>query len=218
MDVGRGAGAVLRRWYVFLPLVILTVMAALRVEEGVRPQYETTATALLVPGDPPTDRPYGSIEDTNQALSIVLANGRSRAAIARLGLNPDYLIEARDNSDLLNVAVVDDSRDRSAATGEAVLAMARQELAQRQEAAGVPPRARTVMQILQTPSDWDVVEGAWRNAVMVGVVGVALSLLMTVLVDDLVAWLRRRGPDAGPSSTVRQTPPVGRRRRDLTKR
>lgn len=209
MNVGRGASAVLRRWYVFLPLLVLTVMAALRVEEGVRPQYESTATAILVPGDPPTDRPYGSIEDTNQALSIVLANGRTRAAIARLGLNPDYLIEARDNSDLLNVEVVDDSRERSVATGEAVLGMAREELAQRQEAAGVPPRARTVMQTLQAPSDWDVVEGAQRNAVMVGVIGVALSLLVTVLADDLVAWLRRRERGADPLTTTGEAPPGG---------
>ena len=195
MHVGRGAGALMRRWYVFLPLLALTAALAVRVGDGIHPQHESTATAILTSGTGAhSNRPYGDVLETNRVLSIVLTSPESRAAIERMGLEPRYSVIVRDNSSLLHVEVAAGSREQSVATSEAVLAMAREELARRQRAAGVPADARMGVQTIQAPAAEGAVHGSSRNMVMVGVAGLVVVWVITRLVDDLLLGAcRRRG-------------------------
>lgn len=194
MDVWRITVAVLRRWYVFLPLLVLTGFGALRVGDGVHPEYEVTATAVLVPGTEVSDveGPYGNRNDTTQVLTIVLDGPASREAVAEQGLTPDYEVSTRDRTSIINLTVLSDSSPVSLGTAEAVLELARQELKERQDAAGVPSAAQVGLQVLQAPSVTDVVaEGRTRNMAIVGLVGAALSLVVALLFDDLVTLLKR---------------------------
>lgn len=194
MDVWRITVAALRRWYILLPLLALTGYATLTVGDGVRPQYQVTATATLVPGSVGTEipSPYGGIVDTTGVLAIVLDNTSSRDQIEALGLNPAYEAAARTRSALIDISVLSDTPDESLETAEAVLELARQELADRQGAVGIPPRAQLGLQVLQAPSVSDVVsDGKARNMAIVGIVGAALSLLLAVLFDDIVGLVRR---------------------------
>ncbi|NYF99033.1 hypothetical protein [Janibacter cremeus] len=199
MDVWRITVAVLRRWYVFLPLLVVSGLSAYAVGEGVHPQYEVTATAILVPGaqEAEIDNPYGSIESTSDVLSIVLDGPPVRDELEDQGLNPDYEIDTRSRSSIIDVTVLSDTRPESVATAEEVLEVAQRELSQRQDAAGLPKDTQISLEVLRAPALSQVVtDGRMRNMAIVGIAGAALSLLVAILFDDLVGiikrWVERR--------------------------
>ena len=195
MDVWHITVAALRRWYVLLPLLALTVLGAYFVGEGVHPQYEVMTTTTLVPGttDAEVENLYGNLNDTNHVISIVVGAAPARDAIEDQGLSPDYEIDARDRSSIMRVTVLTDSRKESLDTARAVIELTKQELAQRQEAADIPRGARISLQVLDPPSVSEVVsEGKMRNMAIVGLVGASLSLLVAVLFDDLIVLVKRR--------------------------
>lgn len=194
MDVWRITVASLRRWYILLPLLALTGLAAFAVGDGVRPQYQVTATAMLVPGTTQSEiaNPYSISEQTTTALSIVLNNSESRGQIAERGLGSEYETTARPRTTILDFSVLGATPEVGLETGQAVFELAQQELAERQGAAGVPTSAQVSVQILQPPTVSEVVEeGKLRNMAIVGILGAAVSLLVAVLFDDLVGLIRR---------------------------
>lgn len=195
MDVWQITVAALRRWYVFLPLLALTGLAAFMVGQGVAPQYEVRATAILVPGSVPTEieSPYGSMDSTATVLGIVLDDAATRERISAQGMQPDYEFTPRNRSRIVDIEVLSDSPERSLATGNELLALASQELADRQAEVGIPANAQVGLQVLQAPAVSDVVsEGKLRNMAVIGILGAALSLLVAVLFDDLVGLFRGR--------------------------
>lgn len=196
MDIWRITKAVLRRWYVFLPLAVLTVFAAQRVGAGIHPQYESTATAILVAGtgSTQTSSPYGGRDETGQVLSVVLNSLESREWVDAQGLNSDYEVHVNERSPFLNVIVLSDTPGESEDTADAVLDLAVEELAQRQTQSGIPTAAQIKLQVLQEPSvSVGVTDVSVRNMVVVGIIGVAISLQVTVLLDALMRSMGRSG-------------------------
>lgn len=211
MDVWRISITALRRWYILLPLLALTAFAAYAVGQGVRPQYEVNATAILVPGAVRSEisSPYGSMDSTNTVLAIVLGNIESRTHIADMGLDPDYQVSPQSRSTIMRFSVVSDSPEIALATGEEVLELARQELAARQEGVGIPSVSQIGLDVLQPPNvDAVVTDGKMRNMAVVGLLGGAVSLIVVVLFDDMVGLARRwahRRRVAPPSSRAQGT-------------
>lgn len=199
--------AVLRRWYVFLPLITLSAAGAYVVGQGVKPQYEVTATSILVPGMVEAEEatnPYGGMDNTTDVIVIVLGAPHTREALADRGLDPTYEVDTRSRTSIMDVTVLSATEQQATATAAALLEIAEQELADRQE--GVPERAQIKLQVLSEPALTDVVsEGKMRNMAVVGVVGAALSLLVTLLFDDLLGLFRRaraRKRQKGPADEV----------------
>lgn len=198
MDVWAITVAVLRRWYVFLPLLTLTVIAALWVGSRATEQSVATATVVLVPGSESSDveNPYGGIGETAQVLEIVLGSRVAHEALEEKGLSSDYLVDTRSQSRILDLSVTAATPEISLATAKEVLAMAREELSARQEEVGIPEAARVGVEVLRAPAVTDVVaDGKLRNMAVVGILGGAASLVVAVLFDDLVGLVvrRRRG-------------------------
>lgn len=194
MDVWRMTVALLRRWYVFLPLLVVTGATVFMVGEGINPEYEVTTTVVLVPGVQPSEfeNPYGTIDQTNVVLAVVLDAAGTRQKIADQGLDAEYEVVPRDRSRIMDLTVRNEASEVALATSEAVLAVAREELVERQGAVDIPPPAQIGLQVLQPPAVSDVVmAGKVRSMAVVGLVGGALSVLVTVLFDDLVGLVKR---------------------------
>lgn len=222
MDVWAITVALLRRWYVFLPLVALTGVAALGAGKSINPQYAVTATAVLVPGTQSSeiDNPYGSMDTTNTVLAVILDAEPARQAIEDDGFVRDYSANARTRSRIMDVSVSSEDPSLALASADAVLELARAELSQRQSAVGIPPAAQIDLQILRPPSVTEVVtSGKTRNVAVVGVLGFAFAVLVSVLFDDLVGllkrWRSRRRPSgadeerSGSSRSVGSSPGSG---------
>lgn len=195
MDVWRITVAAVRRWYVLLPLLALTVAASLAAGKGVHPEYDVTGTAMVVPGKTVSEvpNPYGNVDDANTAVGIVLNSPTVRSRIAAQGLDPAYEVVPQDRSTILNFSIRADDASVGTATGEAVIEAAEQELRNRQTKAGVPVNARYGIQILQAPALTAVVtNGKTRNMAIIGVLGAGMSLLVAVFFDDVVGLIRRR--------------------------
>src|SRR5690625_7098112 len=94
LDVWRITVATLRRWYIFLPLLALTLAAVHVVGQGVEPEYEVRATALITPGRAPAEvpNPYGGSTQASAAVAIVLTSVEMRSHVEAQGLLPTYEI------------------------------------------------------------------------------------------------------------------------------
>lgn len=195
MDVWRITVAALRRWYILLPLLALTGLAAYTVGNGVHPEYDSTGSVMVVPGQAgqTVPNPYGRVADANTVLGIVLNGPGARSQIGAKGLSTEFAISTVSRSTIANFTVRADDPDIAIATGQAVLDHAVAELDSRQASAGVPENERYTLEILQAPALTGVVtEGKLRNMAIVGVLGAAGSLVVAVLFDDIVGLIRRR--------------------------
>lgn len=195
MDVWAITLAALRRWYILLPLLGLTGWGAYVAGEGVAPEYEVRATALITPGREPqtTPNPYGGIDQANAAVAIVLNSTDTRDRLVAEGFVPGYEVTTESRSSIMVISVRGHEPGITVRTGEALLEAAAQELDGRQAAAGVPPSSRFGIQALAEPTLMDVVhEGKTRLQAIVGVVGAGLALTVAVLFDDIVGLVRRR--------------------------
>ena len=205
MDVWRITVAVLRRWYVFLPLMVVTVLATLQVGASTPTQHEVSATTILVYGSGSSDYEgaYGGRSDTTQVMGVILDAPEMRERIEAQGLERDYEVHTESDSALMEVTVLAGTKQQGMDTVEALLELTTQELQRRQTAAEVPRAAQIRMQVLQAPHVSEVVaEGKLRNMAVVGIVGASLSLLVAILFDDLTGLLarwrdRRREPTKG---------------------
>lgn len=194
MDVWRITVAALRRWYVLLPLLIVTGVAVIAAGNGVAPEYEARASAMIMPerAEGRVPNPYGGIDAANGAIGIVLNSVESRRAIQEQGLAADYEVGAQSRSSIFQLAVRADSPEVAEQTGVAVIELARQELITRQTDAGLPEAAQYSLSVLEPPAVISVVQtGKSRVQAVVGVLGAGLSLLVAVLFDDIVGLIRR---------------------------
>ncbi|WP_154795456.1 hypothetical protein [Occultella kanbiaonis] len=194
MDVWSITVAALRRWYILLPLLALTGGAAYLVGQGVKPEYEVEAAAIVIPGPDSADygNPYGSVADANSILGIVLNGPETRARVAAEGLVSSYTVSPASRSAVMSFGVRGDTPEEAVATGELVFQIASEGLAERQTAAGMPESAQYRIEVLQAPAVTAVVhDGKTRNMAVVGVLGAALSLLLAVLFDDIVGLIKK---------------------------
>ncbi|WP_210502839.1 YveK family protein [Nocardioides xinjiangensis] len=187
--------AALRRWYVLLPLLGVTVLLVLTAGRGVQPEYDVTGATMLVPGRdvPDVPNPYGGPAEANAAVGIVLNSPEVRQAIADQGLVASYEVAPQSRSTVMNFQVRSDTPEAGIETGVAVFEQAAKELRDRQNAAGIRLSQQYSIDVLQAPSvSAAVTDGKLRNMAVVGVLGGALSLAIAVFFDDVVGLLRRR--------------------------
>lgn len=224
MDVWRITVAAVRRWYILLPLLGVTALLAILVGNGVAPEYEARASAMLTPERSLTEgvapNPYGSITSASEAVSIVLNSVDSRNNVAGRGLIGSYEVGTAPRSAILQFTARGEDPDSVVETGNAVFELAADELATRQSDAGLPASSQYTLQVLEPPSVISVVQtGKTRVQAVIVLVGAAGSLLIAVLFDDIIGLLKRRRRarrDAHPSEATATTGPemgvVGDRR------
>ena len=200
MDIARLSAACLRRWYLLLPLLVLTGIGVVVVGDRVNPEYQSNGSILFYESavDSPEANPYGNAVPAASAMTVIATGGTFRSEIAEEGFSPDYEIEEANakpgtSSPMLAVLVRDGDPESALATRDAVIAKIGEELNARQAQLGVPVTARTSISVLDVPENVSTLTtGPLRAQIVVAVLGVALSFLIVVLVDDLILSARRR--------------------------
>jgi hypothetical protein len=212
VDLFDVARACARRWWVFLPLLLIVGWFSYDVYSSVKPVYYGNAVIGLTP--PSTkmyNAPQGVSLPRNGLLDIggadLIANMaavglREPAAVDRVvagGGLPEYvskMFPVSGNMSPLPLVMVECTNADAAAvtrTLELVIAQSQETLRSLQEQAHVPQDQMVAPFVVSPPSTPAAGTPArTRSTVAIFIAGAALSVLFTVVVDTLLGRLRAR--------------------------
>ncbi|MEV4621275.1 hypothetical protein AB0J74_21535 [Asanoa sp. NPDC049573] len=136
---------VVRRWYVAVPVVIVTLAAAVALGSAIQPEYKTAATVILVPpttsqaptangATPAPGNPWLRIGETAmaQAVQISASSGESRQKVVAAGGDSAYEITLVTRSSIMTVEISSDTSAKALATVEAVTKLISEEVVAQQ--------------------------------------------------------------------------------------
>jgi hypothetical protein len=190
-------GMAVRRWYVVLVGLMLTVPASYLAAQHVAPTYTMTArVVVLVPAKTvgTGGNPYLALGGLDAAVDVVAAGLSSdtiQEELARTGATSDVVTrDAATAAPILLMTVVGPTEETARAGVGVLVDEVAPTLASIQQSAGVTPDQRLRSEVLTT-SQHAVVsyKPLIRAAIMVLLAGGAFTLLITALIDSR---LRRR--------------------------
>lgn len=202
MDVWRILTTALRRWYVFIPLLVVSGVVALSAELAA-PEYSSEGVVQLVPpqqpvsadgeGIPEVQNPYLSGDVATSLLRYTAGSSAVRQRVVEQGNSPDYTLAAESRSAFLLVSATATSAGQAVSTGNAVIEIVREQLAAVQADAGIPESSRITVEVIdEVDSATSSASSRIQQIVLIGGVGAVVSFLLTVLIDDLLILRRRR--------------------------
>ena len=190
MDLWGLTIAVLRRWYITLPLLAMSLATAFMVGQRAQAEYEVIGSLLLVA--PPQTNPNPFADDhAAEILGIQVGSSSTRADMLAQGFSDGFELDYERGSPIMSMRVVSISATVAVETAEEVVARLDEALREGQMGRQVPNASRVTMDIVDAPDAVEpVVSGQLRLTAVIAVVGVILSLAFALLAD--VFLLRRR--------------------------
>lgn len=193
--------ALLRRWYVLLPGLVLAAAAAFGAWAVVSPSYERTATQVLLPGTgsvPNGDNPYLYMSGLGQAADVVVrALGSENIIDSVTDKYPGTTVDvSRDPTTSGPVIMIDiTARSDSAAAGalHSMISQTGAVLADIQSKENVPAKFRISVAPLTTDDRSTLKQKTRMMAAGGGGIGVlAITLMAAALLEGLSQRRRRR--------------------------
>jgi hypothetical protein len=197
-----------RRWYIVIPGLILTIAIAIAAWQVIRPDYERTATQLLLPGVasiPEKGNPYLYLGDLSQAADVLVTAMSSESELNSLlkGHPGAEIVIIRDpltpGPQILTTVTARNNAEAGEIL-EATIARTRQQLGSLQDVDGITSGNRIGIKSI-TVDDHSTLNQKTRA---LGVGGAALvMLLITLLTAGLVEGLstrRRRRTSRDPQN------------------
>ena len=204
MDIWRVLSAIIRRWYIIIPLLVATGAAALTIGHWVKPEYKTQAIINVVIGKATVQNvqakadqlqranPYLSVDYTASILEYSLKASSTQQDLAAAGLVGGYEVKAVPRSSFVGIDVTANDADLAMATAHGIVDRARRILAKRQSAID-PGTPRVSIEVLDNA---DAVSASTKGRLqaLAGVVAVGgiASVIITVLANDLLLLRHRR--------------------------
>lgn len=207
MDVWTVLTACVRRWYVFVPTLLVALAFAYTQMQAMPPAYLATSSATvvgpaLVPGQDPGEvievNPFeslgGSLNATGQVLTSMMDSDPKRTQFADAGVTAGY--EVSQDDAVIYFDVTGEDADEVVTSATRLVELLDSELAALQERPVEAPesRVRAVALTVPTIADEDPVAGL-RTFVVFAAIGLILAVGLA-LVADAVLRSRRRRADA----------------------
>ncbi|RBY93923.1 hypothetical protein DQ244_00670 [Blastococcus sp. TBT05-19] len=194
-----------RRWYVAVPLLLLTLAGSFVVRAGVSPGYTVTAAVIVLPPSARVDAATGTETSsvnpllgfnsstliTTQALTIIANAPEFQERVSEPSELAAYSIIASERQPILRIAVESKDLNEAVNTANAVIAELGSELDRQQ--GPFPPSQKLLTQTLSPPSVAAVDNSKLRAFVVALGVGIVASAGITFLVDALLISAARRG-------------------------
>jgi hypothetical protein len=209
MNVVAVLRALRRRWYIVVPGILVAVVAAVGAWAVVPPDYERSATQLLLPGADTlpegSSNPFLFLGGLTSAADVIVRAAGSDDNVREITGGSDIdVVVSRDplNAGPAILTTVTAPTDRSAASVLDAAIQRTTELVQELQAEqGIAPSSR-ISVTLVTRDGESTLQQRSRATMTVGVgLGMAiLTVLLAALVDGLARRKGRRGrPDEAPS-------------------
>jgi uncharacterized protein involved in exopolysaccharide biosynthesis len=200
-----------RRWYVVVPMLVLTLVATFFAYSSSASTYSATSSVLLaVPPAPTTstsangtvitpcsENPYCSsdqLQSLGNVVSLAMNDPVRSASVLQGHGSASYkvILSSDTRSPILDVSAVAHSPSEATGALKAVLGAVREELRKRQTDVGVKPSNFITAQAVVTTAPKVQSGGKIRSALVTLGIGLALTLMMAFLVDALLSSRRRR--------------------------
>ncbi|UUU39248.1 O-antigen ligase family protein [Streptomyces sp. NBC_00162] len=219
----REMGAVLRRrWYVIVPAVLLSLLAALHLYRSVPVAYQSqssvalldsTANSQLPPAfGNPISNAGGSLVVTADVLIRTLSGADAARDLHSLGVTDPYTVgfAANTSGPLLTLTVTGTDRAKVLEETNTLTAFAGEQLNALQAAAQVQPGyfVQTAQVVLpQTPVPQ--LKSRYQQVLGVLILGVSGGFTLSFVADALLAARRRRSESSAEAAVPLGAPPSG---------
>jgi hypothetical protein len=224
MDIWDVLKLMVRRWYVALPMVLLTVSGAVWTLATVEPHHTSDGHVMLLPpsvtvasadGEQQVINPW-TPETLRAAVVTRLGNYALRDQLAAEGYAASW--EANTDSQFFSVIAI---QTTSSSPGDAQATLMRLlhivdiEIEQQQQPFTLPPGARITSLRLDNGENLEIARGNQARALVVVVgIGGILTLMATVSIDVLMRARARRRAEAGLAPVPVGPDPTGTRLAD----
>jgi hypothetical protein len=212
----------LRRWYVTVSGVAVTVILCLLALNLVPAKQEVTANVLLLPPNPTSPSPQGTppnpylslggLEGIADVVARAMTDRAMAEALEDRGFRGEYVVEPDPASPapVILVIVDDDSSGTALDTLDYLLGRLPETLASVQESSDVPTSALISSTIITRDTAAEVIRTSQIRALVVALTGgLAGTFLAAALLDGYMRSLRRRGSPP-IMMTPEPSPPRGR--------
>jgi capsular polysaccharide biosynthesis protein len=215
----------LARWYVLVPALLATGIAALGVMSAVAPAYQAQgAVVLLGPAtnqtatNPTAKNPYLglSLDVVANVLTNVSMSETSMERLKAKGATAEYEVGTGLNGGpILNVTATSPNEQTALRTAEMVVADIRAELARRQQAQGAPSDTWITAATVTRPDRATKMLGSKiRVLVAVLVLGLSATIGLTFMAESIAEGRRRRAEVDRAAEGWRSAADAARRDRD----
>ena len=226
MNLSDAARVVRSRWYVMLPLLLLTLVATLGVDRAVPTKYQATSTFSLLASQqavqgttaaPGNDNAFLSFDDSLNDMADFLTRRvdapDSADRLQQLGVTEAYSAELAANAEgpFITLTVTGTDPAHVSKSINTLFAFSQQELADIQTQAAVAPSAMIgSIQIVAPGPPTKQLKSKLQGVIGVAAIGLVFAFLATFAADSLInARARRRGPRRTRSG--RSAPPSAAR-------
>jgi hypothetical protein len=207
MDFLSVIRVIIRRWYVVVSALLISMAISYAVVRSIAPTYQASGSALLVgappaqnPDDPDTlnQNPFTRLDASTAVLTAVATQimdaGPTRESLIAEGASKDYQVgQATDGTPVFVVVATD--RDAEVAIGTVNLVLDRlgEELDSRQADAGAPPEARVRSIVITEPDEaTELLGGRIRAFLALSALGAAASVSLAFVADAIAQGRERR--------------------------
>lgn len=204
MDIWTVLRTSLRRWYVFIPILAVSLALGYTMAQDLDPVYTAESSAILVapaivPGQEEGEmvevNPYlnlgGGLTATTQVMVVLMDSGPKRLDYFDRGLEPDYKVERLDA--VMYFTVTGTDAEAVTETANELVAIADDEVAELQDKSTVPPEERIRVRPLSLPQVAIEDGGAGIQLMAIlGLLGLVAGVGTALAFDGFIQWRRAR--------------------------
>ena len=218
MDLLAISKMMFRRWYVAMPLLVLTVVATLLTAAFVKVEYKATGNVLIVPPtvELRTDQqvrkvnPWDDLgaQALGQAVVVALTQKSVQDDFVAQGLSKSYKVLIDQEWPIINIEVVGATRQQATSTVQQLFSLINTNVTAQQDRYQVAKNQRYTAQNLNNGAEVTPESGKLKRAIIV-VVAAGLILMVSATLG-LDAFLRRRARRRMGDAAVASGPPAPR--------
>ncbi|GAA1749472.1 hypothetical protein [Luedemannella helvata] len=218
MDLLAISKMMFRRWYVAMPLLVLTVVATLLTAAVVKVEYKALGHVLVVPPtvELRTDQQVRQVNPWNdlgaqalgQAVVVTLTQKSVQDDFVAQGLSKNYKVLVDQEWPIINIEVVGATRQQATSTVQQLFSLINTNITAQQDRYKVAKNQRYTAQNLDSGNLVTPESGKLKRAIIV-VVAAGLILMVSATLG-LDAFLRRRARRRMGDAAVAAGPPPAR--------
>lgn len=214
-----------RRWYVVVPTLAVTAIAVVGLISIAEPEYETSASVILVVHNQGQETPDAGVRETNPYLDMsgslvttanvvadVLNGQPVRSELYAAGHLSTFEVLPGDRVPTLSIRAWGPDAERVHQTVEAVMARVGGELTRLQDAVGAAPDRRIAPAVLVPPTPpLGTTAHVGRAAAVTALLGLLATISLALIAENAAASRRERDDRARSGGAVTRQPPDGGR-------